>query len=117
MQEAVVQEKPTTEGSAKAIYILYLVGIVFGITAIVGVIMAYINRGEAPDWLKTHYQFQIRTFWIGALYMLISLILMFVVVGYLVFLFWLVWLIVRCIKGLQLIGKKEAHPNPTGWLF
>jgi uncharacterized membrane protein len=117
MNEVAVEEKQTTEGSAKLIYILYLVGIVIGVTGIVGVIMAYINRSDAPDWLKTHYQFQIRTFWIGALYMLIGAILMFVIVGYFVFLFWMVWLIIRCVKGMKALDQKEAHPNPTGWMF
>ena len=117
MNEAVAQEKPTTEGSAKIVYILYLVGIIFGITGIIGVVMAYINRTDAPEWLQSHYQFQIRTFWIGALYMLIGVILTFVIVGYLVLLFWVVWLIVRCVKGMKSLDQKEAHPNPTGWMF
>ena len=117
MNEAVAQEKPSTEGSAKIVYILYLVGIIFGITGIVGVVMAYINRSDAPEWLRSHYQFQIRTFWIGALYMLIGVILAFVIIGYLVLLFWVIWLIVRCVKGMKSLDQKEAHPNPTGWMF
>ncbi len=117
MTEAVAQDKPTTEGTGKTVYILYLVGIIFGITGIIGVIMAYINKNDAPDWLKSHYQFQIRTFWIGGLYMLIGVILSFILIGYLVFLFWVVWLIVRCIKGMKSLDQKQAHPNPTGWMF
>jgi uncharacterized membrane protein len=117
MNEATVQEKPTTEGSARLVYILYLVGIILGITGIVGVVMAYINRSDAPEWLQSHYQFQIRTFWIGGLYMLIGAILMFVLVGYLVFLFWMVWLLIRCVKGMKSLDLKQAHPNPTGWMF
>ena len=117
MNEAVAQEKLTTEGTAKIVYILYLVGIIFGIAGIIGVVMAYFNRSDAPDWLKSHYQFQIRTFWIGALYMLIGIILTFVLIGYLVLLFWVVWLIVRCVKGMKSLGQKEEHPNPTGWMF
>jgi len=117
MSEAIAQEKPTTEGTAKIVYILYLVGIVFGPTGIVGVVMAYINRSDAPDWLKSHYQFQIRTFWIGALYLLVGIILALVIIGYLVLLFWAVWLIVRCVKGMKSLDQKEAHPNPTGWMF
>jgi uncharacterized membrane protein len=117
MTEATAGDKPTTEGTAKIIYILYLAGIVFGITGIVGVVMAYIYRGDAPDWLESHYQFQIRTFWIGALYMLIGVILVFVFIGYLILLFWMVWLIIRCVKGMKALDQKEAHPDPTGWMF
>lgn len=117
MNEGVAQEKPTTEGTAKIVYILYLAGIIFGITGIVGVVIAYINRSDAPDWLKTHYQFQIRTFWIGALYSLIGLILTFVIIGYFIIMFWVIWLIIRCAKGMKSLDQREAHPNPTGWMF
>lgn len=117
MNEAVAQDKPTTEGTAKIVYILYLAGIVFGVTGIVGVVMAYINRGDAPEWLESHYQFQIRTFWIGALYMVVGSLLSVVIIGWFILLFWVVWLIVRCVKGMKALDEREAHPNPTGWMF
>ena len=104
-------------GTVKLIYILYLAGLVVGVTALVGVIMAYINRGDAPDWLRTHYDFLIRTFWIGLLWMVVGTILSMIVIGFLVFLFWIVWLIVRCVKGLKYLDNEEAHPNPEGWMF
>lgn len=103
--------------NAKLVYILYLVAILIGVTGLVGVIMAYIYRGDAPDWLKSHYQFQVRTFWIGFLYMILGSLLSVVVVGYFILLFWLIWLIVRCIKGLKQLDKNEAMPNPTSWMF
>lgn len=117
MNDPVTQPATDTAGSAKVIYILYLVGIVFGITGVVGVVMAYINRGDAPDWLKTHYRFQIRTFWIGGLYMLIGVLLSAFIVGYLILLFWLIWLIVRCAKGMKYLDRHEAYPAPAGWMF
>ncbi len=104
-------------GSAKIIYILYFVNIIIGFAGIIGVIMAYVNRGDAPDWLKTHYQFQIRTFWIGLLYTVIGLILTYVLIGVLILLFVVVWWIVRTAKGMKYLDKQEAHPNPTGWMF
>jgi len=111
------QIKESSESTAQLVYILYLASLIVGITGIVGVIMAYMNRGDAPEWLKTHYQLQIRTFWIGFLYTVISVLLMLVIVGYLMILFVLVWYIVRCVKGMKCLSKKEAYPNPTGWLF
>jgi uncharacterized membrane protein len=39
-----------------------MVCLLFGITGVIGVVMAYINKDDAAEWLKTHYQFQIRTF-------------------------------------------------------
>jgi uncharacterized membrane protein len=115
MNDVVVETGDT--GNVKLVYILYLVGVVFGVTGIVGVIMAYLNRAEAPAWMQSHYQFQIRTFWIGGLYMFIGALLAMVLIGYFILLFWVVWLIVRCLKGMKYLDKGEAHPNPTGWMF
>ena len=115
MNEVVTETGDT--GNVKLVYILYLVGVVFGVTGIVGVIMAYLNRAEAPEWMQSHYQFQIRTFWIGGLYMFIGVLLTLVSIGYFVLIFWVVWLIVRCLKGMKTLDKGEAHPNPTGWMF
>lgn len=117
MNDVAANESNTTESSAKIAYILYLVGIVFGITGIIGVVIAYINKSDAPEWLRSHYQFQIRTFWIGALIMFIGFVLSLIVIGWLVLLFWVVWLIIRCVKGMKFLDKKEAHPDPTSWMF
>ena len=117
MNEVAEQGKPDTAGTANIVYVLYLVGIFFGFTGIIGVVMAYINRSEAPEWLQTHYQFLIRTFWIGGLYLFIGVLLSLVLIGYFVILFWVIWLIVRCVKGMKTLDQKEAHPNPTGWMF
>lgn len=117
MNEQTSNEQPATTGSAKTIYILYLISIIIGITAVVGLIMAYVNRDDAPDWLKTHYRFQIRTFWIGALYLFIGVLLYKVVIGLFIILFWLLWLIVRCAKGMKYLERQQAHPAPEGWMF
>jgi len=117
MEQSVTNNGTSQQQLAKIVYILYLVGVVFGITGLIGVVMAYIYKSDAPEWLYSHYQFQIRTFWIGLLYLVVGSILLVVLVGWLVYLFWVVWLIIRCVKGLQILDKKEPHPNPTSWLF
>ena len=108
----------STDTLPKIIYILYLVAVVIGITSIIGVILAYIYRDDAPDWLKSHYRFQIRTFWIGLLYALVgSLILSSLQLNLLVFLALLIWLVARCAKGLKYLSQRQAHPDPLSWLF
>ncbi|MET1413889.1 DUF4870 domain-containing protein [Roseibium sp. HPY-6] len=99
------------------IYILYLVSIIVGITSIIGVIFAYLNKGKAAEWVDSHYIYQIRTFWIGFLFSIIGIVLMFVFIGIFVLLATLVWAIIRCIKGLQLAARSEEIPNPRTWLF
>lgn len=105
------------EKTAKIVYILYLLSIFIGITGIIGVIMAYIYKSDAPSWLTTHFQFQIRTFWIGLFYLLISGLLSFVIIGYLIILFWVIWMIVRCVKGIKFLDQKQPYPDPKVWLF
>jgi len=99
------------------VYYLYLASILVGITAIIGIIIAYMNRGSGSDWLDSHYTYQIRTFWIGLLYSVIGLVLTFVIIGFLVLLFVLIWWIVRCVKGLQLAGARQPVPDPATWMW
>jgi uncharacterized membrane protein len=106
-----------TATNVNVIYYLYLASILLGVTAIVGVIMAYMNRGPGADWLDSHYTYQIRTFWTGLLYSAIGLVLTFVIIGFLVLLFVLIWWIVRCIKGLQLAGARQPVPDPATWMW
>ena len=40
------------KANLQAIYILYLVSLLTGITAIIGVVLAYMNRGKSPDFKK-----------------------------------------------------------------
>ena len=117
MSDPTTQNGSPAEGTAKIVYILYLVGIAFGPAGIVGVIMAYVNKTDAPDWLQSHYQFQIRTFWIGAIYIVIGLILSLILIGWFILIFWAIWLLIRSIKGMKSLDQHEAHPNPTSWMF
>lgn len=104
-------------GNANIVYILYLAGVVVGITPLIGVIMAYIWQADAPDWLKTHYRFQIRTFWISLLFGVICMILVFVIIGWFLLLAAAVWYIVRCVKGMTALSKQQPIADPASWLF
>jgi uncharacterized membrane protein len=108
---------PARDSSAKIAYILYLVSLAVGVTSLVAVVIAYVNVGDAPEPVRSHYRFQIRTFWIGALYGLVGILLLAVAVGGLVLLFLAVWLIVRCVKGLKYLDRGEPYPNAGTWLW
>jgi uncharacterized membrane protein len=108
---------PQEGSAANTIYILYLVGLFVPITPIVGVIMAYANRSDAPEWVQTHYRFQIRTFWIGMLYGVIGLLTSIIVIGLFFLCFVFVWWVVRCVKGMQAIAAGSAYEHPTSWLW
>ncbi|MGH8179081.1 MAG: DUF4870 family protein [Steroidobacter sp.] len=113
----VVTERPVDTNMAKIIYVLYLIGIVVGLTAVVGVVMAYVYKDDAPAWLKTHYELQIRTFWMAILFAIISGILTLVLIGFLLFLALAIWWIVRCVKGLKYLDQRAAYPDHLGWFF
>jgi uncharacterized membrane protein len=116
MNQAVAEQRVSTE-TAKIIYILYLVGLAFFLTSIVGVVMAYINQDDGPDWLRAHYRYQIRTFWISLLYGFVSFLLCFIIIGFILIPVVLVWWIVRCVKGLKYLDQQASVPDPAGWGF
>jgi uncharacterized membrane protein len=117
MNEAITERQAVDTNMAKVIYILYLIGLIAGVTAIVGVVMAYVYKDNAPDWLRTHYELQIRTFWMALLYAVISGVLSLILIGFLLFLVLAIWWIVRCVKGLKYLDQRTAYPDHLGWFF
>ena len=94
---------------AMIIYVLYLVGFFTGITALVGVILAYVNRTNEPSAVvRSHFDYQISTFWWGLLWLTIGWITVWILVGYIVWLVWAIWALYRCIKGLSALNRNEA---------
>jgi len=83
---------------------------VFGVPSIVAVIMNYARRpAVAGTYLESHFRWQIRTFWFGALAALIvwaiSLPLMLVLIGF-----------VTVIVGIALIGLWLIYRVARGWI-
>lgn len=99
------------------IYILYLASFVIGITGIVGIVMAYLNRGKSEAWVETHYTWAIRTFWIGVLYAIACAVLMVVGIGFLLMFVVAVWVVVRVVIGLQAVSRNEPIKNPESWVL
>ena len=94
--------------SAKTNYILYLVGLLFGLTALIGLILAYTKRGnENPDWLNSHFSYQIATFWYGLVYLIVGALLSIILIGWLIIMYWVIWLIIRCVKGLNALDQQR----------
>lgn len=103
--------------NVQVVYFLYIAGMFIPILPLVGLIMAYINRGKAGGWVDTHYTYLIRTFWIGILYIFVATILVVLLIGVLLYVAIAIWIIVRCILGLQAAGRGEAVKNPECWLI
>lgn len=107
-------------------YALYLAAFLTGITAVIGLIIAYAQQSVAGPVMRTHYTFLIRTFWIGLVLMVatcvvaaIGAVLSVVLIGIpILFLAGLmgtmatIWFAVRCIIGLVNVARGDAYPRP-----
>ena len=115
-----MSENKTSTITAKIIYILLMVGALPFVGIFIGIIaliLAYVNKGDGPEWLDENYRYQIRTFWIGALYFALSYILTFIFIGYITLAITFIWYIIRCAKGLKALTREEEPANVSSWLI
>lgn len=113
------------------VYGLYLLGFTNGLTFLVGLILAYVNRDAAGPINASHYTFAIRTFWLAIAWFLIGLLLTIfgaplslLLVGIPVLMAGIaimgavgVWFVVRCVMGIYYLVRGEAYPRPRSWLI
>ncbi|EJL33640.1 putative membrane protein [Caulobacter sp. AP07] len=113
------------------VYALYLLGFTNGLTFLVGLIVAYVNRDDAGPINASHYTFAIRTFWLsiwwflgGLALVLVGLVLAVLLIGFpmmiaggLILSLISVWFVVRTILGLVYLLRGEAYPRPLTWLI
>ena len=113
------------------VYALYLLGFTNGLTFVVGLIVAYLNRETAGPINASHYTFAIRTFWLSIWWFLIGLAVFLVGLPLSVLLIGIpmliaggtimgaigIFFVVRCIMGLVYLLKGEAYPRPRTWLI
>jgi uncharacterized membrane protein len=102
---------------AVGVYLLYVAGYFTVIPALIGVIIAYVKVDDSDPVLRTHYQFQVRTFWIGLLYIAISIPLCLVLIGFPLLAWWFIWSLIRIVKGTLLVTEHKPIANPTSRLF
>lgn len=114
------------------VYALYLAGFFTGgLTALIGLIMAYVLKSDAGPRAASHYVFEINTFWLATLAYVVVIVLS--IVGFpLLFLhgagivFFVlagllgaaatIWFAARCIIGLVRAVQGSAYPDPRTWL-
>ena len=104
-------------GLAFAVYILYFVGYLTGITSLIGVTIAYLQQYSAAPELKSHYTFQVRTFWIGVIFLVIGGVLFFSGIGVFILLAGFFWSLMRNAKGILALNRNEPITNPNSWMF
>ena len=95
------------------VYLLQALSFLWGITAIVGVIVNYVKRDDARGTVyESHFDWQIRTFWWGLLWGVVGMLLILALgLGFLVLFFAWIWAIYRVVKGwLKLTESKPVFP-------
>lgn len=100
------------------ICLLYLSSCVLGVTALIGLVLAYVWRGETQAgsaWETSHFTYLIRTFWIGLAGAMVSVLLMIVLIGFVLIIGVAVWVIVRCVLSLVSAQKQEPMPDAETW--
>ena len=123
---------------------LYLANLVLGISVFIGLILAYVWRGEAdtPEWERTHYTYLIRTFWISFVAWLLFIAVFFTafigaaategfrgaeglegvgvlaaLVFILLFLAMGVWFCVRSVISIAKAASGKPIDRPETWMF
>jgi uncharacterized membrane protein len=112
------------------VYGLYLIGLVNGLTILIGLLIAYANRDGAGPRAQSHYIFQIRSFWTAIGWWIIGVVLLLwgiplsviligvplVILGGMILALVHIWFGLRCVLGMLHLWRGEAYPRPRTWL-
>lgn len=103
--------------AAKTVYALYAIGYFVALTTVAGVIYAYMSRGKDPL-LDSHFDFQIRTFWLSLAIAALALVTMVVGIGVLIWIFLAIWGLLRVVSGFLLAhdGKPITGTRHLGMI-
>ena len=101
--------------------LLYIGSIVTGITVLVGLIFAYVWKGDPrTEWENNLFRYLIRTFWMGMAWGILAgllTLLTFGLLGWLLFPLLSVWFLIRSAKVLMAAQKHQPVANVETWLI
>ena len=87
---------------------------IFGWPSIIAVIINYVKRGDVRGtWLETHFRWQIRTFWFGALWVGLCGLFVLFTLGLGLFVVWMplgvvaLWFIYRVARGWMALNDRR----------
>ena len=119
----VIDEQPQAAGKSAleldglknvtmVVYALQALSFLWGVTAIVGIVVNYVKRDDARGTLyESHFDWQIRTFWWGLLWGVVGVATIWLLVGFVVLGAAWVWAVYRVIKGwIKLNEGKPVQP-------
>jgi len=118
----IVEPSPSLARLTHVIYALHAVSLLIGIVtaativgaflfswpSIIAVILNYAKRSEVRGtWLESHFRWQIRTFWFGALWVGLCVLFVIATLGIGIFIAWI---------PLGVVGLWFIYRIATGWL-
>jgi uncharacterized membrane protein len=102
--------------------LLIFMPLTYGLTGIVVLLISTFVEDKAADWIKTHYEFQKRTFWLGILPILATVIVTIRFAQVLpkpvtpaLVILTLILVAGRCVMGFNHLFYNRAYPNPKTW--
>ena len=126
-----VEPRPSLVRLTHVIYALHAVSLLIGIVtaativgaflfswpSIIAVILNYAKRSEVRGtWLESHFRWQIRTFWFGALWVGLCVLFVIATLGIGIFIAWIplgvvgLWFIYRIASGwLRLVDHRPMY--------
>lgn len=115
------REQPAEVESANSLFTTYAL-ILFavptlGVSALIALLAVTGRPAPTGDVAASHFVFQQRTLWAGAVVALAGAILIAVGLGVFVLFILAVWLILRGAAGVLKLKAGRAMPNPRGWLI
>ena len=122
-------------GTAMLIYaLLFFMVLTYSLTGIIALIITtFADSDKTPDWVRSHYRFQARTFWIGIV-PTVALVVLYPVLGpavmsglgngeiakiggsYLLVMPVLGWVAARVAMGFNHLLHSRPYPQPLTWL-
>ena len=119
------EQLPTTRGfdfnQPTVVSLLYLASVVTGLPMLIGVVLAYVWKGESRNgWEESHLRYHIRSFWIGiawGLLFIIPTVLTLGLAAWILYPLLVLWLIIRSLIALTKAQRREPIANVTTWLW
>ena len=112
MADSNVKEFTAEKNTVWTIYILHALGFLTGgLSSILAIIINHIKLSDIKSPVSvSHFQWQIRTFWWGLLWSLISVVLvfMFFFVGLLGFVVVFFWFLYRLVRGMMSLHNDKG---------
>lgn len=110
MAESANQSLSDDKNIVWLVYILHVLGFFTGgLTTIAAIIINYVKAGDLQSSIaKSHFKWQVRTFWCSLVWGIVSLVLVYFLVGLLGFLVLFVWYVYRLVIGMINLNNEKG---------